>query len=80
MLVEGGSLAGGAPMSAPCPRERADELATLRSFIARRPPTVLDAETAPSEPVGGGAALHRILALVRSAADEGDGYPLRRHP
>ena len=80
VLVEGGSLAGGAPMSAPCPRDRADELATLRSFIARRPPAVLDADTAPCEPVAGGAELHRILRLVRAVADDGDGAPGRRHP
>ena len=57
-----------------------DELATLRSFIARRPPAVLDADTAPCEPVAGGAELHRILGLVRAAADDGNGSPARRHP
>ena len=69
--VTGGGVAdGGAPIATPCPRERADELAVLRGFLAKSPPTLLSAERAPAEPVDGGAALHGLLARLRAAADD----------
>jgi hypothetical protein len=70
VVVEGGRLAGeGEPFELPCPRERADELAVVRRFLARTPPRMLDAEAAPAEPVDGGAALHRLIGALRAADD-----------
>jgi DNA polymerase III subunit epsilon len=49
------------PLGLPCPRERADELAAVRSWLARHPSRVLEADVAPAEPVDGGASIARIL-------------------
>jgi DNA polymerase-3 subunit epsilon len=56
------------PLSLPCPRERADELAAVRSWLARHPTRVGPCDgIPPSEPVDGGAAIARILAQIRQA-------------
>jgi len=56
------------PLALPCPRERADELSAVRTWLARHPSRVTRCEgRAPSEPVDGGAAIARILAQVRRA-------------
>jgi DNA polymerase III subunit epsilon len=55
------------PIGSPAPRERADELAALRSWICRHPTRVEACEVPPSEPVDGGAALSRILRMMRES-------------
>lgn len=66
------------PVGAPCPRDRADELAALRSWVSRND-VRLEAATVPfAEPVAGGAQLHRLLALLR--APQRDGPRERGHP
>jgi DNA polymerase-3 subunit epsilon len=70
-LVRGGEDAGAedeAGLGSPCPKERADELAVLRSWIARNPPIVEATDRPLAEPVDGGAALHRVLATLRGAS------------
>ncbi len=73
----GGALVDGdhaVPIPHPCPRERADELAVVRSWVAHNPPRMERADAPPSEPVDGGAALHRVLARFREAGRHtGDG-------
>lgn len=65
-----GDADGDGPLSMPCPRERADELAALRTWLARasRNGQVrlmgVDREP-PQEPVDGGAALARVMAQAR---------------
>jgi DNA polymerase III subunit epsilon len=54
-----------APLVLPCPRERAAELAAVRSWLSRHPVSVLSADVAPTEPVDGGAAIARVLAQRR---------------
>ncbi len=53
---------------APCPRDRAEELAAVRSYLARHPVAILAADPPLTEPVAGGAELHRILRRIRSAS------------
>ena len=60
--------AAGEPLDAPCPRERADELAAVRSWVAKHRPRVTACDRAPSEPVDGGAALARVLQRTREAS------------
>ncbi|MGZ8603097.1 MAG: DEDD exonuclease domain-containing protein [Actinomycetota bacterium] len=60
--------AAGEPLTAPCPRERADELAAVRSWVAKHRPRVTACDRAPAEPVDGGAALARVLLLTREAS------------
>lgn len=55
-------------VAVPCPRERADELAAVRSWIAKHRPRVDGCDRAPAEPVDGGATLARVLARVRDAS------------
>jgi DNA polymerase-3 subunit epsilon len=50
----------------PPPRERADEVAALRAFVARHRPRLDHADVPPCEPVEGGAELHRLLARLRA--------------
>jgi DNA polymerase III subunit epsilon len=64
--LEGGSLDGAEPLSGPCPRERADELSAVRSWVTRHRPVIREATEPPAEPVEGGATLSRILTLLRS--------------
>jgi DNA polymerase III subunit epsilon len=75
-LARPGDLAAHArPLSLPCPRERADELAAVRSWLSAHPPRISGGIAPwPSEPVDGGAALARILARAKAA----DIPPLRR--
>ena len=63
-LVQGGDEL---PIPRPCPRERADELAAVRSWLLHNPVRVERADRPPAEPVEGGAALHRLLTRLRSA-------------
>ncbi len=60
--------AAGEPLTAPCPRERADELAAVRSWVAKHRPRVTACDRAPAEPVDGGAALARVLQRTREAS------------
>ncbi len=56
------------PLASPCPRDRADELAALRSWLVRTRPRIEATDRPLSEPVGAGAALQRLLVLLRPAA------------
>lgn len=51
----------------PCPRERADEVAAVRAWLARNPVRLEYAANPLAEPVDGGALLHRLLSRLRSA-------------
>ena len=71
--------AAGEPLGVPCPRERADELAAVRSWVARHSPRVTACDRAPSEPVDGGATLARVLQRTREASgNREDRGPDRR--
>jgi DNA polymerase III subunit epsilon len=74
-LVSGALVRGGhaAPIATPPPRERADELAAVRSWLAGAPVALEHAERPPSEPVDGGADLHALLARLRGAREERAG-------
>jgi DNA polymerase-3 subunit epsilon len=61
-----------APITAPPPKERADELAAVRSWLAASRVVLEDVERPPSEPVEGGARLHAILARLRAAQNRAD--------
>ena len=71
-----GSLvcAGGdpGPIGLPCPRERADELAAVRSWLSSNPVVVEACSRPPAEPAEGGAAVARILGLLRAANGRSD--------
>ena len=54
------------PLGSPCPRERADELAALRAWIARNGPTVQSTDVPLAEPVDGGSRLNHLLARLRA--------------
>ena len=56
------------PIPLPCPRDRADELAAVRSWLARNPVHVEETDRPPAEAVVGGSALHGILARLRAGA------------
>jgi DNA polymerase III subunit epsilon len=65
-----------APLSLPCPRERADELSAVRSWLARHPTRVQACDgSPPAEPVNGGATIARILAAT--ARSDGPERPRR---
>jgi DNA polymerase III subunit epsilon len=55
-----------APAGLPCPPELADELAVVRSQLARRTPALVDAERPLAEPVDGGRRLADLLARLRA--------------
>jgi hypothetical protein len=78
-LIEGALVRGDEPppepIGSPAPRERADELAAIRSWVGRHPTRVERCEVAPSEPVDGGAALARILAAMRESGRTPAGRP-----
>ena len=65
--LRGGALARAGdtdvePIPEPCPRERADELSAVRSWLARNPVRLIACDVPLSEPVDGGA---RIATIVR---------------
>ena len=63
--------AAGEPLTSPCPRDRADELAAVRSWVARHRPRLEACDHALAEPVEGGAELARVLSRVRESASSG---------
>jgi hypothetical protein len=65
--LHGGALDGAEPLADPCPRDRADELATVRSWILRRRPTLVDSDEPIAEPVDGGGRIARLLGVFRSS-------------
>jgi len=72
--VRGGALLRSGreePVPYPTPRDRADEIAALRAFVARHRPRLEYADRPLVEPVEGGAELHKVLARLRAREDEG---------
>lgn len=70
LRLVGGSLANNgpaAPVPRPCPRERADELAAVRTWLLRNPVRVEHVDRPLAEPVDGGGALHRLLGRLHTA-------------
>jgi hypothetical protein len=67
--AEPDGIAAADPIGSPAPRDRADELAVVRSWIRRHPGPVLACDEPPSEPVAGGLELARLLARIRAADD-----------
>ncbi|HEY6566574.1 MAG TPA: DEDD exonuclease domain-containing protein [Actinomycetota bacterium] len=61
-LLTAAGPSGDPRLSLPCSRDRADELAAVRSWLQRHPGSVLRADVAPAEPVDGGAVIARVLA------------------
>ena len=55
------------PIPAPCPRELADELSAVRSWLARNPVRLVACDVPLSEPVDGGARIARIVRWTRDA-------------
>jgi DNA polymerase-3 subunit epsilon len=55
----------------PWSRDRADELAALRSWVARNPVRVESTDRPLAEPVDGGAALRSLLDRLRDVGREG---------
>lgn len=51
---------------APCPRERADELAAVRSWLGHHAVRIEEGGPPLAEPVDGGATLHRLLHQLRA--------------
>jgi DNA polymerase-3 subunit epsilon len=75
LTLEGGALARAGrpadPIALPCPRERADELSAVRSWLARNPVRILACDRPLAEPVDGGARLERILRWSRDPERDG---------
>jgi DNA polymerase-3 subunit epsilon len=70
LAFSGGALARAGevapdPIPLPCPRERADELSAVRSWLAKNPVRVLACDAPLSEPVDGGARIARIVRWTR---------------
>jgi DNA polymerase-3 subunit epsilon len=67
-LVDGSLIRDdvGEPLVQPCPRDRADELAAVRAFLARNPVRLEHTLRPLAEPVDGGAALHRLLSRLQA--------------
>ncbi|HEX6230707.1 MAG TPA: DEDD exonuclease domain-containing protein [Actinomycetota bacterium] len=63
------------PVGRPCPRERVDELAAVRAWVANDRPRLRSTDAPLAEPVDGGAALHRLLASLRSVDRRAEGAP-----
>ena len=69
MRLDRGTLvrdAADEPLGRPCPRERADELGAVRSWLARNPLRLEATDVPLAEPVDGGARLHGLLAKLRA--------------
>ncbi len=68
--LRGGSVrsvhADPGPIGSPPPRERADELAAVRSWVIGRRPRIVDSEVAPTEPVAGGRRLADLRGRLRA--------------
>jgi DNA polymerase-3 subunit epsilon len=62
-------IAPAAPIGSPAPRDRADELAVVRSWLRRHPGRVLACDDPPAEPVAGGRELAELLDRIRAADD-----------
>jgi hypothetical protein len=62
-------MATAAPIGSPAPRDRADELAVVRSWVRRHPGEVLDCDDAPAERVAGGRELADVLMRISGADD-----------
>lgn len=58
------------PLGLPCPRDRADELSALRSWISRNPVRIEITDAPLAEPVDGGARLHGLLRALRAPSPE----------
>lgn len=65
LAISRGALDGGEPLACPPPPDRADELAAVRSWLARTPPRLEETDAPLAEPVDGGATLARLLAALR---------------
>jgi DNA polymerase-3 subunit epsilon len=76
-LTRGSKAGGNSPIPTPCPRERADELAAVRSWLAASRASIEWADRPPAESVDGGAAMHALLARLRARGDD-DGPRSRR--
>jgi len=62
-------IAAAEPIGSPAPRDRADELAVVRSWLRRHPGPVLACDEPPVEPVAGGLELARAMERIRAADD-----------
>jgi len=85
IVLHGGALAhpfdGAAdPVPAPCPRDRADEIAAVRSWLGRNRVTLVRASPPPAEPVDGGARLQHLLSSLRGADRRDPSGPSARAP
>jgi len=70
VLRQGSVLVGrgdDSPIGPVCPRDRADELAAVRSWVSRAGAVVVGCDPAPAERIEGGLELARILRLLRRA-------------
>ena len=65
--LQGGSIEE--PFPRPCPRERADELSAVRSWVTKHRPRIEETDASIAERVDGGAALHRLFGLFRHARE-----------
>jgi hypothetical protein len=72
LAFDGGALAraGSAPgetepIPFPCPRERADELSAIRTWLTKNPVRVLACDVPLAEPVDGGARIAKILRWAK---------------
>jgi hypothetical protein len=66
------------PLSSPCPRDRADELSVLRSWVSKHDVRIEAADVPIAEPIEGGATLDRILRTLRGTTGDGEER-LRSH-
>ena len=77
LAFDGGALArAGAegetePIPFPCPRERADELSAVRSWLTKNPARVVACDVPLAEPVNGGARIARILRWTKDRESPG---------
>jgi DNA polymerase-3 subunit epsilon len=66
------------PIGEPCPRDRAAELAVVRSWLVRHRPRIDGCDEPLAEPVDGGATLARMLERARLPSSDGRGTGGRR--